>query len=359
MRRSTVGLRRVGAVRLRAAASRSPASLTATSQQSRRLGVAARRCFSDFPPGLEESSGDRLHLTFAASCAPHPDKLERGGEDGYFACPRSRSFGVADGVGGWAESGVDPGLFARALLRFAHKDISRQTLVGGDGDVEADLHRSLLLSSKQLAEEKIQGGSTALLGQLNGRILSILNLGDSGVIVLRPSTRPAWRSQHRAGRPRLFPRVLFRSSDQTHYFNCPYQMGSSGPLEEVPDFVRIRVRAGDLLIAGTDGVFDNLFDHQVQGIVAQRLSNAWLDQSSLEPLLQGVATSIAEEAQTVGRRVEEELLTPFGLNALSEGISYRGGKLDDTTAVVGLVCGPPSVPDESADALPQLLHNFC
>lgn len=42
--------------------------------------------------------------------------MEKGGEDGYFAAPDSRSFGVADGVGGWADDGVDPGLFARRLL---------------------------------------------------------------------------------------------------------------------------------------------------------------------------------------------------------------------------------------------------
>ncbi|OLQ04036.1 hypothetical protein AK812_SmicGene12934 [Symbiodinium microadriaticum] len=36
-------------------------------------------------------------------------RVKKGGEDGYFvrhlaACPASRSFGVADGVGGWADS---------------------------------------------------------------------------------------------------------------------------------------------------------------------------------------------------------------------------------------------------------------
>lgn len=31
------------------------------------------------------------------------------------------SFGVADGVGGWVESGVDPSLFAQALMYHAHR----------------------------------------------------------------------------------------------------------------------------------------------------------------------------------------------------------------------------------------------
>jgi hypothetical protein len=31
------------------------------------------------------------------------------------------SFGVADGVGGWAESGVDPSLYAQTLMYHAHR----------------------------------------------------------------------------------------------------------------------------------------------------------------------------------------------------------------------------------------------
>lgn len=31
------------------------------------------------------------------------------------------SFGVADGVGGWSDSGVDPALFSQALMYHAHR----------------------------------------------------------------------------------------------------------------------------------------------------------------------------------------------------------------------------------------------
>ena len=90
--------------------------------------------------------------------------------------------------------------------------------------------------------------------------VGILNLGDSGVMLLRP----ALRTPPSSDQPLLFPRVIFRSSDQTHYFNCPYQLGSGSALVEAPDYIRIRVRAGDIVVAATDGVFDNLFDHQVR-----------------------------------------------------------------------------------------------
>ena len=80
---------------------------------------------------------------------PHPHKVHKGGEgaptapqlahksdhtsflkhadpppsshaaDACFGC--GSAAGVADGVGGWAESGVDPGLYSKQLMHFARK----------------------------------------------------------------------------------------------------------------------------------------------------------------------------------------------------------------------------------------------
>merc|ERR1719382_2131572 len=137
-------------------------------------------------------------------------------------------------------------------------------------------------------------------------------------------------------------------------------MGSSstGSLE-APDYVRVSVRSGDLLVAATDGVFDNLFDHQVQAIVARHLGGAWRTRASVVPQLQGLATSIVKQAQRIGLQEDQkEVITPFALAAHSEGLPFRGGKLDDTTAVVGLVCSAPDNEDagdeEGQDMLPAV-----
>mmetsp|Transcript_56736 Transcript_56736/g.99207 ORF Transcript_56736/g.99207 Transcript_56736/m.99207 type:complete len:354 (+) Transcript_56736:50-1111(+) len=307
------------------------------------------RSMSDFISPA--ASGRSLRLDFAAACLPHPDKVKRGGEDGYFACPSSSSFGIADGVGGWACTGVDPGAFARHLLRFAYEGIIRTPR-----GTEADLQQALWTSSARLTETQTQGGSTALLGQLNKDTISILNLGDSGVILLRP----ALRTPPGSDQPLLFPRVVFRSSDQTHYFNCPYQLGSSSAPAEVPDLIHVRVRIGDLVIAATDGVFDNLFDHQVQAIVARHLGNAWRRGDKVQPHLQGLAASIAKQAQRIGQQEDvKDIITPFALSAHSEGLTFRGGKLDDTTIVIGLVCNGDEFEDDSRDENAQpSIHNW-
>ena len=44
---------------------------------------------------------------------PHPAKKYKGGEDA--ACLSTRMLSVADGVGGWADQGVDPAIYSKRL----------------------------------------------------------------------------------------------------------------------------------------------------------------------------------------------------------------------------------------------------
>lgn len=57
-----------------------------------------------------------LRLLSGACCLPHPNKSKTGGEDAYFICSEEQVVGVADGVGGWADVGIDAGNYARELM---------------------------------------------------------------------------------------------------------------------------------------------------------------------------------------------------------------------------------------------------
>ena len=72
------------------------------------------------------------------SCAwvPHPDKADKGGEDACFVLRDQGAFGVMDGVGGWAEEGVDPAagiqgplssIHTRTITRLNSTDVSFTT----------------------------------------------------------------------------------------------------------------------------------------------------------------------------------------------------------------------------------------
>lgn len=63
--------------------------------------------------GLDTAAG----LAAGWCMLPHPEKAHKGGEDAVFT--EGSVIGVADGVGGWAAQGVDPGLYSKALMRAA------------------------------------------------------------------------------------------------------------------------------------------------------------------------------------------------------------------------------------------------
>merc|ERR1719295_321563 len=48
-----------------------------------------------------------------SSLIPHPSKAKTGGEDACFV--NTSTFGVFDGVGGWASQAIDSGEFSRSL----------------------------------------------------------------------------------------------------------------------------------------------------------------------------------------------------------------------------------------------------
>ena len=50
---------------------------------------------------------------------PHPEKRYKGGEDA--AAFTDRMISTADGVGGWAESGIDPALYSKGLCEWIYK----------------------------------------------------------------------------------------------------------------------------------------------------------------------------------------------------------------------------------------------
>lgn len=70
-----------------------------------------------------------LRLAVAAHEIPHPAKASYGGEDAFFISQeRSTAFGVADGVGGWVNSGINPAEYSRTLMREAKAHFEEATL---------------------------------------------------------------------------------------------------------------------------------------------------------------------------------------------------------------------------------------
>ncbi|KAA8642253.1 hypothetical protein EYZ11_011159 [Aspergillus tanneri] len=203
------------------------------------------------------------------------------GEDAFFVSrvgrreyPGAVAFAVADGVGGWSESKVDPADFSHALCYYM-----AESALGWDKPPEQLRAKGLLQTGydQVVADKTIRaGGSTASVGVglSDGRV-ELANLGDSGSVLLRLAA------------------VHHYSIPQTHGFNTPYQLSIIPPrmrtqasifggayLEDSPrdaGVTNLQMQHGDVLVLATDGVFDNLNNQDILKLVTNRmvLTGAW------------------------------------------------------------------------------------
>lgn len=101
----------------------------------------------------QKKSRDGLVLDAGASMLPHPEKADRGGEDGFFIAPSGRAMGIADGVGGWAEVNVDAGLYARGLMSSACEAAEAAvSAAGSSGNGVGTNGHATVLSAQDLLE---------------------------------------------------------------------------------------------------------------------------------------------------------------------------------------------------------------
>jgi protein phosphatase PTC7 len=115
-------------------------------------------------PGFDcrnASAGKTLKLLSGSCYLPHPDKEDTGGEDAHFICVDEQAIGVADGVGGWADLGVDSGMYSRELMSHSVTAIKEEP----KGSI--DPARVL---EKAHSSTKAKGSSTACIIALTGEV---------------------------------------------------------------------------------------------------------------------------------------------------------------------------------------------
>lgn len=272
------------------------------------------------------------------------------------------AFGIADGVGGWVDSGVDPADFAHgfcdymAHAAYTHKPEEWSPPIGA---------RSLMQKGyEDICKDPTvpAGGSTACVAIAKGSgNLEVANLGDSGFVQLRLNA------------------VHNYSEPQTHAFNTPYQLSivpqkvldqaaafGGTQLCDMPKDAHVSqhsLRHGDVLVFASDGVWDNLSSSDILKIVSRIMvgARAWVrtekgiivgsslpsfimaddGKSGAEeiPSLQHfLAVGVTSEAKaaSVNRKVDG----PFAREVQREfpDENWHGGKVDDICVVVAIVC---------------------
>lgn len=158
---------------------------------------------------------------------------------------------------------------------------------------------------------ELKGSCTATLASLHGERLCVANIGDSGFVVVRGGE------------------IVAQSLPMHHGFDLPFHIGhDAGDEPSCAMEYCVDVQPGDALVLGTDGLFDNLFSGELTAAVASGIH----DRLSPEVLAKKLVTAAFKKSQTPG------CPTPFSEAARCAGRRLTGGKVDDITALVAIVC---------------------
>jgi protein phosphatase PTC7 len=263
--------------------------------------------FASFPTTqkdakIVEAAPKKLKFQIASKILPHPAKISWGGEDAIFVS--GRSFGIFDGVSG-AEKLDGVPLYSNTLAKRLKSDI------GSDESLSIEEIKTKLLSAAEYADVSATGASTAVIASIgDDDVMRSLCLGDSVIMVIRDGS------------------VVAKTKETLHYFDCPYQLSEDSP-DRPRDgtILSTKLVPGDIVVAGSDGVFDNLEDTDII-------------QFTLDSNIKSKPALIAQKIVAESRKVslDPEAPTPYAKqakrNRYQNYATGLGGKLDDISCIV-------------------------
>lgn len=172
-------------------------------------------------------------------------------------------------------------------------------------------------------------GTTTACGALlsankdNQPLLYVTQIGDGQILVIRPSSRE----------------VIFRTEEQWHWFDCPRQLGTNSPDTPNDNAVldTIDILEDDVVIAMTDGVVDNLWEHEVVTNVCESMEK-WRSEGVKEGQEERVKDDqeqsyadgmryVAQRLVNAAREIAQDPFaeSPYMEKAIDEGLSIEGG----------------------------------
>ncbi|KAK8044251.1 hypothetical protein PG993_004275 [Apiospora rasikravindrae] len=272
-------------------------------------------------------------------------ELIRGWTNGDDAVYESDHFLCAnDGVGAWSRRPRGhAGLWSRLILHFwvsaMEEDITKSRRSGEPyapsplSYLQAAYERTLEATS---GPAECLGTTTACGAQLHYKnddepkpLLYVTNLGDSQIMVIRPSQRE----------------MVYKTTEQWHWFDCPRQLGTNSPDTPNENAVveTVELKEGDVVLAMSDGVIDNLWAHEIVENVSasvERWESGQGGQAGGDRKhgANGGMDFVAEELMKAAKVIALDPFaeSPFMEHAIDEGLASEGGKLDDISVVAGL-----------------------
>lgn len=256
-------------------------------------------------------------------CHSKTNELPNCGEDGLMIYNKINSnfsvFGIADGIGGIKQQyGIDPSKFSNGLMNNLYQYFLQKKI--------KDLKTILLEIFVKLTREKIIGASTICVNSFNknnGK-LNILNLGDCSIMILRKKRKNYV--------------LKFKSKIQQRGFNSPLNLSNISRNDIINSDLKnslnykIQLEIGDILIVGSDGLWDNLHDNEIINIVNQF-------NIVKENDIKNISKYLLKKILYLFKNIHKPMRHgPFTKNAQKNNVSYKlHSKIDDISIIVGII----------------------
>lgn len=229
-------------------------------------------------------------------------------------------------------------MWSRLLLHFWALEAERDSYGGNEPDPKRYLDAAYEATKEATAEPNEWLGTTTVSGAFLSTaynsephpMLYVTQLGDSQILVIRPKDKS----------------VIFKTTEQWHWFDCPRQLGTNSPdtPEKNAQMDKVELDEGDVVLAMSDGVVDNLWEHEVVTNVVTSMDK-WEAEEKDKSEDNGESEEargmkfVAQELVKAARVIAEDPFaeSPFMERAIEEGLSIEGGKLDDIS-VVAAIC---------------------
>ena len=224
-------------------------------------------------------------------------------------------------------------LWSRLILHFWALEAERDSAINSSISASAEpspvnyLQKAYEQTLKATsAPNEWQGTTTACAALLHhsststteAPMIYVTNLGDSQVLVMRPKDQD----------------IIYKTTEQWHWFDCPRQLGTNSP--DTPKanakMDKVAVEENDIVIAMSDGVVDNLWEHEILENVLESVRK-WEGGEVRDTVgnrtggAAGGMLYVAEELMKAARVVAEDPYaeSPFMERAVEEGLAMEGG----------------------------------
>jgi protein phosphatase PTC7 len=198
------------------------------------------------------------------------------GEDSFFVT--KDAIGIADGVGGWNDFGINPAFIARKMMFNAYNIC--QTGFKEPKKVLIDAHQKIVTD-----DEVFAGTTTCCILTLFDSQIHSANIGDSGYIVIRNGNivhdNINWEVVNKGLYPA--PNAIGIIPEHLMYGNVIISDPKDSNTESHP------VQKGDIVVLATDGFWDNIKD-------ISEIIQIITDLNSLDKSLKKIAKILVDEA---------------------------------------------------------------